>query len=66
MRATGSAWFTSSYSAQNGECVQARRRTHDGIDLRDSKDRDGPVVAVGVHGWGAFTVALRDGSFRAR
>ncbi|MEV1008539.1 DUF397 domain-containing protein [Streptomyces sp. NPDC049881] len=66
MRANGSAWFTSSYSGQNGDCVEARRRAGDGIDLRDSKDRNGPAVTFGAHGWAAFSTALRDGTLPAQ
>ncbi|MFI7275356.1 DUF397 domain-containing protein [Streptomyces sp. NPDC049879] len=65
MRATGSAWFTSSYSGPNGDCVKARYRVQDSMDLRDSKDRNGPVVAFGAHSWAAFSTALRDDAFPA-
>ncbi|WP_079054533.1 DUF397 domain-containing protein [Streptomyces graminilatus] len=48
-----SEWFKSSYSQQNGECVEVRLRTA-GIDVRDSKSPTGAVVAVGAAAWGVF------------
>ncbi|MEV1008536.1 DUF397 domain-containing protein [Streptomyces sp. NPDC049881] len=56
----------SSYSGPNGDCVEARHRPHHDIDLRDSKDPNGPVVTCGITGWNAFTLALRDGTFQTR
>ena len=36
-------WITASASSNDGECVELRR--HDGmIEVRDSKDREGPVL----------------------
>jgi hypothetical protein len=36
-------WITASASGGDGECVELRR--HDGmIEVRDSKDREGPVL----------------------
>jgi hypothetical protein len=61
MQVNESGWFKSSYSGQNGDCVEIRLRTDDGIDLRDTKNRQGPVVIVGALGWSAFTAAVRNG-----
>jgi hypothetical protein len=51
-----SAWRKSSYSTDQANCVQV---TLGGpaIGVRDSKDPDGPVLAVPAHPWSAF---LRD------
>jgi hypothetical protein len=36
-------WITATASGQNSNCVELRR--HDGmIEVRDSKDREGPVL----------------------
>ncbi|WP_406342962.1 DUF397 domain-containing protein [Streptomyces sp. NBC_00648] len=48
-----SEWFTSSYSQQNGECIEARR-TDAGVDLRDSKDRAAGLLAFAAEAWVAF------------
>ncbi|MFI7295517.1 DUF397 domain-containing protein [Streptomyces sp. NPDC050121] len=53
MSSQRTTWFKSSYSGQNGECVEARRSTT-GIDVRDSKHLPGPVVAVGAVAWLSF------------
>lgn len=47
-------WFTSSYSnGAGGECVECAT-TDEGVLVRDSKRRDGPVVAVGAQAWRRF------------
>ncbi|MGW2637317.1 DUF397 domain-containing protein [Streptomyces sp. NPDC001348] len=52
-------WFTSSYSnGAGGECVECAW-TGNGTLVRDSKHRDGPVVAVRQHAWQAFIDTLR-------
>lgn len=53
MSSQRTTWFKSSYSGQNGECIEVRLRTA-GIDVRDSKNRSGPVVAVGAVAWLSF------------
>ncbi|MGH3312866.1 MAG: DUF397 domain-containing protein [Streptomyces sp.] len=48
------AWFKSSYSgAEGGDCIEvaATPRT---IHVRDSKDREGPILSVAPAGWAAF------------
>jgi hypothetical protein len=50
-------WRTSSFSAQETDCVQMRR-TLDA--LRDSKNPNGPVLAVGA---GPLLAAVKDGQF---
>lgn len=48
-----SKWFTSSYSGQNGECVEARR-IPTGLDIRDSTRPQGPTLTVGAPAWSAL------------
>ncbi|WP_129839630.1 DUF397 domain-containing protein [Streptomyces sp. RFCAC02] len=63
MRASRSGWFKSSYSGENGACVEARHRAGDGMDLRDSKDHTSPVITFTTHDWSSFTTALKAGQF---
>jgi hypothetical protein len=49
-----SAWFTSSYSTQDGgNCVEvAGLATH--VAVRDSKDKGGSALVVSAAAWAAF------------
>jgi hypothetical protein len=56
-----SAWFTSSYSGnEGGECVEVAA-AHGTVHVRDSKDRTVPALAFGADAWDAFValVSLR-------
>ncbi|MEV0261694.1 DUF397 domain-containing protein [Streptomyces sp. NPDC050617] len=64
MTADRSEWFKSSYSHQNGECVEARR-AGTGMSLRDTKDRERGTLAFGSDAWGAFLGGVIQGAFRA-
>ena len=46
-------WHTSSYSTGNGACVQVAPAP-DRVLVRDSKDPDGPALAVPTPAWRAF------------
>jgi len=46
-------WHTSSYSCGNGDCVQVASAP-DRVLVRDSKDPDGPALAVPTPAWRAF------------
>ncbi len=57
-----SDWAKSSYSDNmGGNCVQAR---HAGppVQVRDSKNPDGPVLTFTTAAWETFTAAVRSGS----
>ncbi|TMM41860.1 MAG: DUF397 domain-containing protein [Actinobacteria bacterium] len=56
-------WTKASRSGGNsGECVEVRR--HDGtVQVRDSKDPDGPVLTFPPAEWHAFVHALTSGEF---
>jgi len=56
---SGAAWRTSSYSGQNGDCVEVASGAPDGVAVRDSKDREGPVLAFRPDEWRAFTAQVR-------
>ena len=51
----GVVWRTSSYTASTGNCVEVASATAGGTVLvRDTKDREGPVLAVPATAWRAF------------
>jgi hypothetical protein len=71
-------WVKSSYSFANGNCVEARwvsasasgdtncvqaRPAGGGVQLRDSKDPDGPVLTFTAPEWEAFLAGARKGEF---
>jgi hypothetical protein len=72
-------WRKSSHSTYNGNCVEAdgpwRKSSHcNGGDcvevadgpaglMRDSKDRDGPVLRFTPGEWAAFTGRVKNGEF---
>jgi hypothetical protein len=53
----GIVWRKSSYSAGNGGCVEVATTT-DRVLVRDSKDPDGPVLAVTPAAWRAFLATV--------
>ncbi len=55
------AWRTSTYSGQNGSCVEVARNLLEIVAVRDSKDRDGPVLALAPDEWRAFTGSVKSG-----
>ena len=56
------SWRKSTRSGSNGQCVEVRR-TGDTIELRDSKDRSGPVLSFTLGEWAAFTAGVKDAEF---
>ena len=61
MDVSSRVWRKSSRSGNNG-CVEVALAA-DEIAVRDSKDRDGPVLRFTAHEWGAFLAGVRDGEF---
>ncbi|MFG1608039.1 DUF397 domain-containing protein [Actinoplanes sp. NPDC049265] len=55
-------WLKSSRSYGSGECVEVRARDG-GIQVRDSKDPDGPRLAFSRREWAAFVAGVRAGEF---
>ncbi|BCL13061.1 DUF397 domain-containing protein [Micromonospora sagamiensis] len=49
-------WFTSSRSANNGDCVECAVLP-DAVAVRDSKDPSGPVLTFSAARWTAFVAA---------
>jgi hypothetical protein len=50
-------WRTSSYSWGNGDCVQVAPAS-DRVLVRDSKNPDGPALALPTPAWRAFLTTL--------
>ncbi len=53
----GIVWHTSSYSTDHGDCVQVAPAPGR-VLVRDSKDPDGPTLAVPTPAWRAFLTTL--------
>ncbi|MFI7102068.1 DUF397 domain-containing protein [Streptomyces sp. NPDC050161] len=49
----------SSYSNQEGNCVEVAHTTASGRAVRDSKDPGGPYVLFGARAWGSFVETLK-------
>ncbi|GAA2647644.1 DUF397 domain-containing protein [Paractinoplanes durhamensis] len=55
-------WRKSTRSGGNGACVEVRR-VDDTIEVRDTKDRTGPVLSFTIAEWVAFTGGTKGGKF---
>lgn len=55
-------WRTSSRSGGNGACVEIAG-TADGVAVRDSKDRSGPVLVFTPDEWRVFATRAKAGRF---
>lgn len=62
MRTEKYSWFKSSYSAQNGDCLEARHRLDGTIDFRDSKISNSPEITFRQSNWFTFIDAVKSGS----
>ena len=57
-RLDGAIWRTSSYSnGTGGNCVEVARNLPGVVVVRDSKDREGPILTFTPGEWRAFTAA---------
>ena len=55
-------WRKSTYSSSNANCVEVAF-TDPAIAVRDTKDRQGPVLVFSPEGWRDFTADVRNGEF---
>jgi Domain of unknown function (DUF397) len=55
-------WRKSSYSSVNGSCVEVRQLP-DVIEVRDTKDRTGPVLSFSADSWKTFVASVHMGDF---
>jgi hypothetical protein len=62
---SGPWWKKSSWSAQNGHCVEVARLSASSIGVRDSKDNASvrPVLVFTNEDWTGFLVGIRAGEF---
>jgi hypothetical protein len=64
MDLTKAKWCKSSRSnANGGACVEVAGNLRDVVAVRDSKDREGPVLVFTSDEWQAFTAGVRGGEF---
>jgi hypothetical protein len=56
-------WFKSSFSSGNGQCVECAHLPAGGMAVRDTKDRNGPVLRFSAAEWQAFIAGLLNGEF---
>ncbi|MEY9859904.1 hypothetical protein ABH935_005538 [Catenulispora sp. GAS73] len=58
-------WVKSSASNGNGSCVETTSVRTDEILVRNSRDREGPVLAFTKAEWIAFVAGVKAGEFDA-
>jgi hypothetical protein len=63
MSALNAEWRRSSRSGTQGNCVEVRV-IDDTIEVRDSKNPDGPILRFTFAEWTAFVGGAEDGEFR--
>ncbi|MEU7041219.1 DUF397 domain-containing protein [Streptomyces varsoviensis] len=56
-------WRKSSYSGVNGNCVEVATPLPRSIDVRDSKDPQGPVLTFTSEAWSAFLGTVDEGAY---
>jgi hypothetical protein len=54
-------WRKSSYSSQDGNCVEVATNLLGAVAIRDSKDPGGPMLLIPAAGWRAFLRGLAAG-----
>jgi Domain of unknown function (DUF397) len=55
-------WRKSTYSNGQASCVEVRASA-DGVDVRDTKDRQGPTLGFTPDEWSAFVRGVKRGEF---
>jgi Domain of unknown function (DUF397) len=57
-------WCKSTFSnGSGGNCVEVAGNLPGTVAVRDSKDREGPALAVSGRAWSVFAEAIKDGLF---
>ncbi|WP_043629808.1 DUF397 domain-containing protein [Nonomuraea candida] len=57
------AWRKSSFCNGAAACVEVAPLADGNVALRDSKEKDGPVLVFTPAEWDAFTAGVRSGEF---
>lgn len=60
---TRPAWIKSSLSYANGNCVEVSELEQGAVGVRNSRDREGPVLRFTPDEWRAFLGGVRKGEF---
>ncbi|RKN06309.1 DUF397 domain-containing protein [Streptomyces radicis] len=59
---TVTAWRTSSYSTNGGNCVEIGEGITHAVPVRDSKNPMGPALVFSGDQWDGFMIALKGGA----
>jgi predicted secreted Zn-dependent protease len=62
--AAGLEWVKSSYSGNNGNCVEVAVLPAGARALRDSKNPHGPALVFSAEEWGVFVAGVEAGEFK--
>jgi hypothetical protein len=54
-------WRKTSYSSQDGSCVEVAQTPAGNVAVRDTTDRGGPALAVGPGAWRSLMADIRAG-----
>jgi hypothetical protein len=57
------SWIKASMSSNSGSCVEMRRSTLGGVDVRDSKDPDGAVLSFSAAQFAAWLDGADSGEY---
>jgi hypothetical protein len=60
------AWRKSSYSGNQGNCVEVAGILPGAVGVRDSRDPGGPALVLTQRAWRAFAGQVKDGTFSRR
>ncbi|UQU65792.1 DUF397 domain-containing protein [Couchioplanes caeruleus] len=63
MDLTHAEWKKSNRSGGNGNCVEVALNLPDVVAVRDTKDRDGAVLAFRSKEWQAFIAGVKSNEF---
>lgn len=60
---SAAAWFKSSHSGSQGDCVEVAWLAEGAVGVRDSKDPSGPALVFAPGQWDSFAEGLAAGMF---